>query len=117
MTLNSSAHISCESNGQPVRICTWERLTDGHQVFIIDDKRHGDGTPAESSFCFGGGLNAGKCGFKIESVTEKDIGQWSCTLVGNDGQVLTGKVNITKDGKIRPVANCINIWNVAANVL
>ena len=43
-----------------------------------------------------GDLDAGRCAVNIESVTEQDLDQWSCTLISKDKTIFTRAVHLSK---------------------
>ena len=65
-------------------------------MIVIDQERahQGGRTNLGGSEYVGGGLEAGECGLKINSVKKDDLGQWSCSLVTTGGQIFGGHVNV-----------------------
>ena len=71
-------------------------------MIIIDQEllQMGIKTSVDGFEYCGGGLNAGECGLRIKSLSEHDLGQWSCTLLTTSGQLFGGNVTID-DGNVR----------------
>ena len=98
--LNRTANFTCESQGQPLSSCLWARTLKGQLEATVVD---GDGEYAPTDgihFFFADEPNSGTCGVNIESVTEDHIGKWACALVADDGEVLTGEVELYSGKKL-----------------
>ena len=97
--LNVSRVLTCESEGQPLRSCLWGRvITDGQWEGILVDERvveNGGRTNVNGISYVGNGLDGGNCSVRIDSVTQDDIGTWSCALLANgSGSIFKGEVNV-----------------------
>ena len=93
--LNAPANLSCESNNrQPLTACFWTRIFKGQPEVIKVDKgmkKRQDGV----LYCSQDERKVGKCSLYIPSTQADHFGSLSCTLVTLDGQLLTGKVDIS----------------------
>ena len=95
--LNKSATFSCESeDGQPWAVCSWEQNKSQVQrrYVVIDQEGAQNGGQKGISFVGDPLSNNGKRGLRIDSVTEQDFGQWSCTLVSGNGTTSTGALHL-----------------------
>lgn len=70
--LNDEAHLLCESDA-PLESCLFELPSKR-----IMSLRSGKG--AAGFMYYGGGLEKGHCGLKIQSVTDSDNGEYTCTV-------------------------------------
>jgi len=96
--LNNPTTLNCDSHGQPLSVCLWERNVDGQRSVISinpGSDQNGRATPQAGITYAGEGLNSGKCGINIESIKENDSGRWSCTLIGANGGIFIGTVDVT----------------------
>ena len=102
--INTTINFSCESHdGQPWGSCFWEQKDQGQRRFVIVEEevaRSGEQTLVDG-IAYVGDVhnNNGKCELKIESMTEHYYGQWSCTLVSQNGTISRGELKIL-DGKL-----------------
>ena len=95
--LDGSVHFSCESGGEPLAVCVWERdITGRPEMLVIDGEvKEKSGHISNDISVFGGGLEEGKCGIRIHSAKEDDLGLWLCSLVTTGShQVFSGKVDV-----------------------
>ena len=111
-TLNTSQVSTFESKGHPLRLCVWGRIiTSGGQweTILIDEQtvRNSGWTPVYGIYYVGNGLDDGNCSISIESVAQRDIGTWSCTLLSKAGTVFQGVVDVHDVGKLSLL--CIRI--------
>ena len=69
-----------------------------HQAIITDQQavESGGKTNVDGVTFLGDSeeLDAGKCAISIESVTEKDFGLWSSTLVSTNSTIFNGAVHV-----------------------
>ena len=76
--LKDSVDILCNSGGQPLALCLWERTgTDDHLAIVIDHDvvRKGSQTPLLDGITLAGtALTPGKCGLKILSMSTEHFG-------------------------------------------
>ena len=97
--VNTSATFSCESqDGVLWNLCFWQQKSQGQQQLVMVDQAvaaSGGRTLVDGISYVGDVINNdGKCAIKIGFVTERDFGQWSCTLVCQTGQVFNGEVEV-----------------------
>ena len=92
-TVNGSADLTSETNGLPLSSCFWSRTVRGHREIVtlengvIHDPVDGVSYQTDK-------LIEGQCGVSISSIQGNHYGQWSCTLVATEGQVLSGTVDV-----------------------
>ena len=73
-------------------------------MIVIDKDQEKGTTSIDGMEYTGGGLNSGKCGLNIASTTQGVSSElWTCTLVTNDGQVLTGTTDYGMPPTLTPV--------------
>jgi len=97
------ANFSCESQGIPLVTCLWETIvpagSQAAKIFLtVTPGNSKSGQTIDSSkpgYKYNGdGLEKGQCGITIESVKDKDNGEWQCTLISTTGATYRGTVNL-----------------------
>ena len=95
LAVRASVSLSCESHGQPLNLCLWEQVGNLNSKIIITN----DGSLATEH-----GLDDGRCKLQLLSVKQTDSGYWACSLVGKNGSVFTGRVNLEGESKLQSQA-------------
>ena len=98
--LGTPVNLSCESPaGQPVSLCLWEwTVNEQRRVVYMDEAvaRHNGGQTSVEGIRYTGGLKAGSCELRIDSVTVEHLGRWTCTLVLENNEICSGEVTVKK---------------------
>ena len=100
--VNGSVELSCESGGQPLNLCVWERIVNGQrQVINVDQEvvRNGGQTSVHGIHATQDVLVNGKCSLSIQSLKKNDFGHWSCTLMAQTGNAFGGRLSLI-DGSL-----------------
>ena len=85
------SNFTCESQGQPITFCAWERLpgpagsSGPYLDFTPGTTRPGSQSSRPGYFYSGEGLDKGQCGLRINRVDDMDNGVWQCTLATSSG--------------------------------
>ena len=98
--VNTSAMLQCGTDdGLPWNLCVWERKPAGQRsLVVIDVEVAQTRTPVKGISYIGDGVDKnGKCQVRIESTKYSDFGQWSCTLMTQNGAISTGQLYL-RDG-------------------
>ena len=98
--LSGSVNLSCESGGQPLTLCVWEKWGWNGQrdVIIVDQEviKNGGVTSVPGIRATTDGLENGKCDLKIQRLNKDDFGSWSCTLLTKSGRAYGAEVSVVE---------------------
>ena len=98
--VNDTVQFTCETPGEALSLCVWERKIGGERQMVIIDGQQAEGkTSVDGVEYFGGRLSTGKCGLQLDPVKPVDFNPWTCTLLTNSRQIFTGTVELIDLGK------------------
>jgi len=91
----SSANFTCGSNGLPIFICLWERVSDKKFSINIVDAKAVSGESLVPGYSYTGpGFSTGNCGLQIQNVKDEDNAIWNCKLFTQQGHLFEGNVRV-----------------------